>query len=78
MTKNEFIDMIDNGGDIEFSYGEQKYTILCWYEKGPLIGPQNVDDDSVFKNGGDLVEHYLVNGIPLASILNDIEITFSN
>lgn len=78
MTKREFIEMIDNGGDIEFSYAGQKYTILCWYEKGPLIGPQNIDDDRIFKDGADMVDNYSINGNSLASILNDIEITFSN
>lgn len=78
MTKRDFIDMIDDGGDIEFVYAGQKYTILCWYKDGPLIGPQNANNDKVFRNGADMVDHYLIDGIPLASILNDIEITFSN
>ena len=78
MTKREFIDIVDNGGYIEFAYSGKKYTILCWYEKGPLIGPQGMDEDEVFKDGADMVSNYLINGIPLANVLNDIEITFMN
>ena len=41
MTYNnsqQFLDDCNRGLDIEFAYGDYKYTVLSWFKGGPLIG----------------------------------------
>ena len=71
-------ELIDTGGDIEFSLGGVMYTILPWTDNGILIGPQGTDEDEVFKTADELIDGYCINGYPLATLLSQITITFSN
>ena len=79
MTRSEFIEMIDTGGDIMFDCDGKRYTILCWWEDGPYIAEQVTEANrAVFKDGEALVKGYMVNGKPLEDRIDQIKITFCN
>ena len=70
-------DLINSGADIEFSVNGRMYTILPWTDGGITIGPQNSDDDMVFKDVDALVSGFLIDGKPLANIIDQVVIVFS-
>lgn len=65
---------IELGSDIEFKYKGKMYTILPWTKDGIVIGPQNEDNDSIFKTADDLIDNYKIDGRHMKDILKDIEI----
>lgn len=69
-------DLIDSGGDIEFSVCGKKYTILPWTDSGIVIGPQGSDDDQTFPSSDDLLDGYLIDGKPLRKLNHKIKILF--
>lgn len=71
---NEFKKAIDYGCDIEFTYKNIDYTILPWIDEGIIIGPQNSDDDKVYKTSDELINDYIIDGKPIKDILDKIEI----
>ena len=73
MTKNEFIEKIKNAMDcIVFTVHGQGYTILVWPEEGITINEWNSEKEDVFPTSEALVDGFLVNGIPLGELTNEI------
>ena len=68
--------LIEAGGDIEISIGNQKYTILPWTEKGIIIGLQETDEEQVFQTVDTLLDNYMIDGVPLRHLENQIKILF--
>ena len=46
LTREEFIEMIDTGGDIMFDCDGRSYTILYWADGGPDIAEQVTEDNT--------------------------------
>lgn len=67
---------IEFGADIEFRYKEKDYTILAWFDEGISIGPQNSDDDSIYKTSDELINNHKIENKAIKDIINDIEILF--
>lgn len=65
---------IEFGSDIEFRYNNKDYTILPWTDSGIVIGPQNSDDDSIYKTADELIDHYKIEGRSIKDIIENIEI----
>ena len=65
---------IEFGSDIEFRYKNKDYTILPWTDNGIVIGPQNSDDDSIYKTVDELINNYKIDGKPIKDIIENIEI----
>lgn len=65
---------IEFGSDIEFRYNNKDYTILPWTDKGIVIGPQNSDNDSIYKTADELIDNYRIDGKPIKDIIENIEI----
>lgn len=77
MSRNELVEAIDFGSDIMFDCCDKSFSILGWYEAGPLIAEQsNGNNRQVFKDGADLVDNYKIDGKPLSDHLSNIEITY--
>ncbi|MDR0879401.1 MAG: hypothetical protein LBN09_01700 [Clostridioides sp.] len=67
---------IEFGADIEFRYGEHQYTILSWTKEGIVIGPQNSNDESVYKTADDFINNHLIEGKHIKDLIQDIDILF--
>lgn len=65
LTAETLASRIDFGDDVEFELEGRKYTILGWYENGPLICDIATEACSQFSSGEDLINKYLINGHPL-------------
>ncbi len=77
ISRQDLIDRIAFGDDIQFAVRGKEYTILGWWDGGPLISEANKDTEAkVFKDASDLVDHFLLDGIPLANLISEIIITF--
>lgn len=70
-------DLINGGADVEFSVNGRLYTILPWTDGGITIGPQESDEDMVFDDVDSLYDGFLIDGVPLRSMIDQIEIVFS-
>ncbi len=77
MTKQEFAEKIENGRDIMFDVRDKHFTILTWTEKGINIGEQYPKEpkDQSFATPEELLENYLVDGIPLGELSDEVKIT---
>jgi len=75
MTRNELTTLVENGCDIMFDVGGKHYTILTWPEDGIVIGEQRSDYDVAFPDVDSLLNGYLVNGIPLGELAEEVVIT---
>ncbi len=77
MTKQEFAEKIENGRDIMFDVRGKHFTILTWTEKGINIGEQYPKEpkDQYFATPEELLENYLVDGIPLGELSDEVKIT---
>lgn len=76
LTVRSLIERIDFGDDIQFFVKGRLYTILGWYEGGPLVcdvTEPGKDEGQQFKDGADLVARYLIDGKPLADYINPME-----
>lgn len=71
------IEKIKNGNDIMFDINGRHYTILTWTENGIGIGEQfpNDADFEYFKSAEELVDNFMIDGIPLGNIANAVKIT---
>lgn len=76
MTRNEFIEKINNGYDIMLDVLDKHLTILTWTEKGIFIGEQNKEGDEMyFTSAEELADKYLVNGTPIGLLSDNVIIT---
>ena len=77
MTKNEFIDKIENGSDILLDVSGKHFTILTWCDDGIGIDEQHPNEKGMqyFDTPEELAEKFLVDGIPIGDISQDITIT---
>ena len=74
-TTDEFKADCSLGKDIEFAFRGKGYTVLGWWEAGPLIGEQNKDDgDLVFSDADDMLDNYLMDGVRLRDAFQEIEV----
>ena len=75
-TVDEFIEDCELGLDIEFRYGAYGYTVLAWFEGGPLIGRQHPYDDieQQFKDANDMLDNFYIEGKKLRDIILQIEL----
>ena len=76
LTRETLAARIDFGDDVEFECHNKSYTILGWYKGGPLISDVTVigaDDGQQFKDGADLVDHYLIDGKPIAERIGEMK-----
>mgnify|MGYP000253249162 CR=1 FL=1 len=71
---DDLINAIKTGSDIEFKYNGKSYTILPWTDQGIVIGPQNSDNDSVYKTAEELVNNHKIEGKTIKDIIDQIEI----
>ena len=77
MTKNEFINKVENGSDIMFDVVGRHFSIFTWMDEGIGIGEQFPHDDKMqyFDTAEALVENYEIGGKPLADLVNQVVIT---
>jgi hypothetical protein len=82
LKKNEFIQLIDESGDIMFSCNGYKLTIITWADEGIGIGFQNknpaLNKIQYFTSSTDLVNNFLLDGIALAKLADKIVIEQCN
>lgn len=71
---NDLKKAIEFGSDIEFNYKDKSYTILPWTEDGIVIGPQNEDNDMVFKTADELIDGYMLDGKSIREVIDTIDI----
>lgn len=77
MTRDEFVELIDDGNDIMFKCDGKEFTILGWMDGGPNIAEQNTEENEAsYQNGAELLDRYIVNGKTLNERFDQIEITF--
>jgi len=75
MTKDEFIDILNNYGEIEFSYNHHNYKIEsykdeCWFYE------MFSNDNCTFKTHDELLEHKL-DGNKILDICADFDVTYT-
>lgn len=77
MTENEFVAIIDGGGDIMFDCGDKHFTI-CYWTDGPIyIAEQETEaNEGDFNSAAELLAQYQVNGIPLKDQIDKIVVTY--
>ncbi len=77
MTKAELIKKIYEGSDIMFDVEDKHFTILTWTEKGINIGEQYPKEpkDQYFATPEELLDNYLIDGIPLGELSEKVVIT---
>lgn len=77
MTKNEFIEKIENGSDIMFDVAGRHYSIFTWMDDGIGIGEQYPHDNEMqfFDTAEDLVENYKIGDKPLSDLISTVVIT---
>lgn len=77
MTKSELISKIDNGSDILIDVAGRHFAIFTWCREGIGIGEQYLEDDTLtyFETSTQLVEQFLINGIPIEKHLSTLRIT---
>ena len=77
MTKDDFVEKIENGSDIMFSVSGKQFTILTWMDDGIAIGEQHPNDGDLqyYDTAEDLVERFMIDGKPLGAIASNIKIT---
>ena len=68
--------LIETCGDIEFSVNGTMYTIVTWPADGICITPQNADDEQVFQSADELLDGYLIAGVPLRDLEDQTVIRF--
>ncbi len=75
LTRETLAARIDFGDDVEFKCCGQKFTILGWYDGGPYISNITIDPNKgqQFKDGADLVDHYLIDGKPIAERIGEMK-----
>ena len=80
MAVNRFKELIETSGDIMFECDDKKFTICTWCEQGIMIGEQNspVEDSKYFASADELINNFLVNGVPLAKQTDSIKVEFYN
>lgn len=76
IDKKKFIELLDFGADIEFSYHEKVYTILAWIDKGISIGEQNSEDNEVYSSRDDFIRYCKIDGIPILDALPKIDVLY--
>ena len=77
MTRDEFVEHVENGADIMFDAFGKHYTVLGWNENGPLIAEQVTEDnEAVFPDGRALLENYKIDGRRLTDVWDDVQITY--
>ena len=76
MSRDEFVWKIEHGDDIMFDINGRKFVIFTWDEDGIRIVEQNSNSDGlVYKEANELLDKFLVDGIPLKEVVGDITIT---
>lgn len=80
MTRNEFIEKIENGRDILFEVGGKKYAVFTWLEDGIGIGERERPGAEIrcFQSAQMLIDRFQVNGVPLSHLLSRLRITEYN
>lgn len=74
LARETLIARIDFGDDVEFECCGKRYTILGWWEAGPNIAEQVTEaNEQTFKDGTDLVDHYLIDGKPIAERIGEMK-----
>ncbi len=74
LTRETLIARIEIGEDVEFECRGKRYTICGWCEEGPNIAEQVTEaNEQTFKDGDDLVDHYLINGKPIAERIGEMK-----
>jgi hypothetical protein len=71
-------ELIEGNGDIEFRLNGRMYTILPWTDDGIVIGPQYSDEESIFQTADELFDGYLIDGVPIRQLADQITITFAS
>ena len=79
MTKSDFINIIEDGGDIMFDCGDKHFTI-CYWADGPIYIAEQVteENEKEYSNVTDLLEQYEVNGVPLGDQIDKITVTYKS
>lgn len=75
LTIEDFYDNISRGGEIEFIYKGKKYSITHYNGKISVMEFYNYSTESIYKKAKE-VGDYLINGIRLKDIFNEITVTF--
>ena len=79
MTREQFIEAIESGGDIMFDCGDKHFTI-CYWSDSPIDVAEQITEENhrVFDKPDDLLKEYMVNGLPLGKQLDTVVITFQS
>lgn len=77
MTKNEFIDKIENGSDIMFDVSGKRFTILTWCDEGIGIDEQHPNEKGMqyFQSANELVDKFKIDNMPISDLTSEIVIT---
>ena len=74
MTRDGLLFRISMGDDIEFECRGKFYTILAWCDEGINIAEQcHEETEQIFKDGEDLLAHFMIDGEPLGEILSEVK-----
>lgn len=77
MTRNEFIDKIENGRDILFTVAGKGFTILTWPAEGIAIGDWSRPNEKpqFYQTAQELVDNFTVHDVPLKDLIHRLVIT---
>lgn len=77
MTRDQFIDTVDAGGDIMLDCRGKHFTICNWNDRPIDIAEQSTGENhSLYDTAEDLADQYLIDGIPIGKMLDQVRITF--
>ncbi|MBQ2968716.1 MAG: hypothetical protein IJE10_11440 [Clostridia bacterium] len=76
IEKNELINLIDEGADIEFSFRGEMYTVLAWTPDGIVIGKQNSSSDEIFQDCKTFLKKCKIEGVPIMEALPEMDILY--
>ena len=77
MTRDDFIEKIENGRDILFEVAGKQFTILTWMDEGIGIGERNCPQKPIqyFSTAQELVDGFMIHDISLSSLIHTAKIT---
>lgn len=79
MTRNDFAEMVNQGGDFMFDCGGKHYTLCYWSDSPIIIAEQNTEaNEQEFETVEELMDQYKVNGIPIGEQTEKIVVTYQS
>ena len=76
MTKNELINLIENGSDILLKISGRSFWIFTWTEDGICITEEGKDGTGAcyYGTASELVNYFKINNVPIGDLVEGIRI----